>query len=71
METRSRIYTDDSGKQWLIDENGNYLRDERGEKIPPMYARRIDKKDEFCRYDDSQGHCAFCGKLTCNGSCFK
>lgn len=25
----------------------------------------------FTTYDTSHGHCAFCGSLTCNGSCFR
>ena len=25
----------------------------------------------FAEYDTSAGHCGLCGKLTCNGQCFK
>lgn len=25
----------------------------------------------FTVYDDSEGHCPLCGRLTCRGGCFK
>ena len=64
------IITDADGKSWLV-KDGEYLRDERGDRIPPMHSRRISAPGEFAIYDSSQGHCSLCGSLTCNGSCFK
>lgn len=29
------------------------------------------RAEEFTAYDTSQGHCGLCGRLTCNGGCFK
>jgi len=68
---KSKIYTDVDGKQYLIDEDGNWLRDEHGEKIPPQNSERLSKPGEFTYYDSSQSHCGLCGRLSCNGNCFK
>lgn len=67
----SKVHTDQSGKSFLVDENGNFLRDERGQKIPPQHAKVLSKPGEFTYYDSSQGHCGLCGSLTCTGTCFK
>lgn len=66
-----RTYTDENGDQWLTDENGKLLKDERGDNIPTMYSRKNSKDGEFTTYDTSQGHCALCGSIRCNGGCFK
>jgi len=68
----NRIYTDENGDQWLTDENGKALTDERGRNIPPTtQSQKISKDGEFTIYDDSRGHCALCGSLYCRGGCFK
>lgn len=54
------------------DENGEpYVRDENGNKRPPMQSAKINDNSGFTTYDDSQGHCALCGSISCRGSCFK
>ena len=60
--------TDENGDRWLVDENGNYVTS--GSDRVPGPARRL-SDDEWLEFDDSQGHCAFCGSLTCRGGCFK
>jgi hypothetical protein len=57
------IHTDKDGKEYVLDENGNHR--------PPMKSRKISKPGEFTQFDDSEGHCSFCGRLTCRGGCFK
>ncbi len=58
-----KIYVEaDSGKEYVLDEMGN--------KMPPLRSS-INKNCSFKTYDTSQGHCCFCGMLTCGGSCFK
>ena len=64
----NKIYVDENGESWLTNENGQLLKDERGNNIPPMYST---KKDDDFGYDNSRGHCFFCGSLTCSGNCFK
>lgn len=55
-----------------LDENGNeYVLDEVGNKIPPIKTQKKYTTSGFTFYDDSQGHCCFCGRLTCKGNCFK
>ncbi len=55
-----------------FDENGNeYVLDEHGNRMPPMHTSKSSKSSGFTVYDTSQGHCGFCGSLTCNGRCFK
>lgn len=61
--------TDENGKNWLVDAHGKDVR-VNGERIPGP-AGIANPKDTFKVYDTSQGHCAFCGKLTCHGGCFK
>jgi hypothetical protein len=67
----NRIYTDENGDQWLTDENGKVLTDERGRNIPPTQSQKISKDGDFTIYDDSRGHCALCGSLYCRGGCCK
>ena len=54
-----------------FDEWGNeYVLDENGQRLPPTQAEP-QKSSGFTHYDTSQRHCGMCGRLTCNGSCFK
>ena len=64
LEIRNKqiVYTDKDGREYCLDEQGN--------KIPPMQSRII-KSGDFAPYDSSQGHCAFCGSLTCRGNCIQ
>lgn len=57
------IYVDEWGKEYILDE--------RGHKMPPMRSAIVKDSSSFLLYDDSQGHCALCGMLTCRGQCFK
>jgi len=57
------IHHDEFGTAYVLDEAGN--------RRPPMYSEKNSKPGEFTTYDDSQGHCGLCGRLTCRGSCFK
>ena len=59
--------TDESGKRWLIDENGNDVK-VNGERIPGPAQKNPGK---FTTYDTSGGRCGLCGSLTCRGGCFK
>ncbi len=43
---------------------------EDGEWIPSK-SKPISDNSGFTTYDNSQGHCPLCGRLTCNGGCFK
>ncbi len=55
-----------------MDEHGfAYVLDEAGNRRPPIQLEPINKPGEFTYYDASQGHCSLCGRLTCNGNCFK
>jgi hypothetical protein len=66
-----RTRTDGDGRTWLIDKDGEYVKDEKGNKIPPMQLENDNKTAGFTTYDMSQGHCGLCGSLTCRGGCFK
>lgn len=57
------IYHDEFGGEYVLDEVGNHR--------PPMKTSKSTTSSGFTTYDSSQGHCGFCGRLTCNGSCFK
>tara|TARA_R110000851_G_scaffold47424_1_gene115009 strand:- start:6143 stop:6331 length:189 start_codon:yes stop_codon:yes gene_type:complete len=37
----------------------------------PEQSEVVSKEGEFMMYDDTQGHCALCGRLTCKQTCFK
>lgn len=60
---KEEIYTDKDGHQYVLDDQGN--------RRPPMKIESKAPEDEFRTYDTSEGHCALCGKLNCNGGCFK
>jgi len=66
-----RYSTDEDGRHWLIDTEGKPVCDDRGNRIPGPAQVIPDPISGFTTYDISQGHCCFCGRLTCNGSCFK
>ncbi len=61
---------DRDGNTWLTDANGTIVRDDRGERIPGP-ADIEDPNAAFPLYESSRGHCAFCGRLICRGTCFK
>lgn len=67
----NRIHTDDDGLEWLIDEHGMYLRDEKDNKIAPSQSKPSTNESGFTTYDSSRGHCGMCGSISCNGGCFK
>ena len=67
----SHVHTDESGHRWLVDDNGDYVRDERGERVPAMHSTIVDESASFRTYNTAQGHCALCGRLGCHGGCFK
>lgn len=70
-ERDNRIVTDDFGNEWLTDENGNILKDEAGNNIPPSVSRKVLRSSGWAFHDTSQGHCALCGRISCRGECFK
>jgi hypothetical protein len=57
------IYYDEWGNGYVLDEEGN--------KRPPIQTGKTETHSGFTIYDSSDGHCSLCGRLTCNGSCFK
>jgi hypothetical protein len=63
--------TDSSGRTWLIDSTGEYVRDHTGERLPGPPREIPDPISGFTTYDSSRGHCGFCGRLTCGGQCFR
>jgi len=66
-----RHTTDESGNTWLTDEDGRVVTDGSGNRIPGPAEAIPDPISNFTTYDSSRGHCGLCGRLTCNGSCFK
>lgn len=62
------------GEEVHQDDNGNeYVLDEHGGRRPPMKTGvpGADSSPTFRTYDTSRGHCGLCGRLGCNGGCFK
>ncbi len=57
-------HTDEDGKKWVVDEDGNKYIPEKTDIYTPSSSG-------WGEYDTSQGHCALCGRLACGGSCFK
>lgn len=59
------IYYDSYGNPYVLDEHGN--------KQEPPRSNVVSKDGEFRLYDDSNGHCALCGRLGCRGYgyCFR
>lgn len=66
----SRTGYDKDGNSWVTDSNGEYVKDHNGNKIPGR-PEQIDVGSGWVAYDTSRGHCGLCGRLTCNGGCFK
>jgi hypothetical protein len=65
-----RHTTDESGNTWLVDVEGRFVTDASGNRIPGP-AEELTTPGGFRHYDSSRGHCGLCGRLTCNGTCFK
>lgn len=63
MRNGQKIYTDEFGKEYCLDELGN--------KIVPTYSKVDSAPGEFTTHDTSQGHCGLCGNIACNGGCFR
>ena len=59
------------GEEVHVDEDGEYILDEHGNRRPPMLTGVRTESSGFRSYDSSRGHCSFCGRLGCNGGCFK
>lgn len=57
-------HIDENGRKWITDEDGNKYIPEKTEN----YTKSVSGWRE---YDASQGHCSLCGRLSCNGMCFK
>jgi hypothetical protein len=46
--------------------------DKDGKPQPRLKERILPEPDNsFQVYDNSHGHCALCGRLSCNGLCFR
>jgi hypothetical protein len=58
-----QVIHDEYGTAWAVDSDGN--------RRVPMQAEPIQDGSGFTHYDSSRGHCGLCGRLTCNGGCFK
>lgn len=61
----------DWGTRVVETEEGEREIDAQGNKRIPMQTRRATVSSGFTSFDDSNGHCGFCGSLTCRGTCFK
>ena len=57
------VYYDEYGQPYSVDIFGR--------KTVPLSSEILKENSGFAEYDTSAGHCGFCGKLTCNGQCFK
>lgn len=68
---RETYYDERTGKEGACDDEGNPMRYPNGEPVPPQTSRVVSEPGEFTLHDTSQGHCAFCGRLGCNGRCFR
>lgn len=64
-----RVSYDKDGDAYLTDSNGEPVYDSSGDRVPGPPERTT--SSGFTTYDTSRGHCSLCGRLTCNGSCFK
>lgn len=59
----TKNYFDQFGEQWKITKKGKLKK--------PMKTNKTETSSGFTTYDTSQGHCGLCGRLDCNGGCFK
>jgi hypothetical protein len=71
MNEHPRVEVDEGGREWLLDANGQPVLDEAGDRVPPTHTSQSTTHSGFRVYDTSQGHCGLCGRLGCNGRCFK
>jgi hypothetical protein len=63
-DDEQNLFYDEYGEAYSLDQDGN--------RIPPLQAAtELTTKSGFRYFDDSDGHCSFCGNLICNGECFK
>jgi hypothetical protein len=61
----------DEVRREITEDGHEYLIDSEGKRYIPEQTTRSSKIGGFTVYDTSQGHCVFCGSLTCRGTCFK
>ena len=52
---KQKVYHDEYGKPYVLDELGN--------RISPQRSEINSKPGEFTTYDTSQGHCGLCGEF--------
>ena len=76
QDGRDRRHTvDESGNTWLTDASGKIVTDGSGNRVPgpakPLGPPPSHPSQGYSFYDESRGHCGLCGRLTCNGRCFK
>lgn len=57
------ILHDEFGEEYVLDANGN--------RRTPRTTGKKDTSSGFTTYDTSGGHCGLCGRIDCNGGCFK
>lgn len=57
------IHHDRDGNEYTLDADGN--------RITPRQAVPVQDSSGFQHYDESQGHCGLCGRINCNGRCFR
>lgn len=62
----------DECKQIVVDDDDHEVEvDAKGRTRPAMQLKHSKQASGFTYFDSDQGHCCFCGSLTCNGGCFK
>lgn len=50
----------------VYDEDGN-----KQYRLKETITTKMKPEGLSVYFDDSHGHCAFCGSISCNGKCFK
>ena len=59
----------------ILDAEGKIVTDGSGNRVPgpakPLGPPPRHPSQGYSFYDESRGHCGLCGRLTCNGRCFK
>ena len=60
---KDKSYSDKDGKRYDINQHGD--------KIPPQQSDMNCPISGFSTYETEDGHCVFCGLLTCSGNCFR
>jgi hypothetical protein len=61
MRHGQKVYVDEKGLEYCLDEMGN--------KIIPMNSKVIGESSGWKEYDSRQGHCGLCGRISCRGYC--